>query len=189
MPNHASAVHLIPCLKRAGRHGRAPAAAPLSLIGHFRRAGRVRGQRRGPRSQAFGGGVTTKGTGMEQQLRVMVIGASRDQTKFGNKAVRAYRNQGHAVFPVNPCASEVEGLRCYSSVSEVPGPIDRALLYLHAGDAAEVLDALAARDDVKELWLAPGADDPRIVRQATELGLQPVRACAILAVGESPARL
>ena len=33
---------------------------------------------------------------------VAVIGASNDRRKFGNRAVRAFVEQGHTVVPINP---------------------------------------------------------------------------------------
>ena len=61
---------------------------------------------------------------------VAVVGASNDRRKFGNKALRAYRAQGHTVIPINPHESEVEGVRAYTSVLDVPGPIDLATVYV-----------------------------------------------------------
>jgi hypothetical protein len=42
---------------------------------------------------------------------VAILGASADRSKYGNKAVRAYQQQGYTVFPINPKESEIEGLR------------------------------------------------------------------------------
>jgi len=61
---------------------------------------------------------------------VAVIGASNDRSKFGNRAVRAYRLQGHTVIPINPHEREVEGLKAYKSVLDVPGTIDMASFYV-----------------------------------------------------------
>jgi hypothetical protein len=44
---------------------------------------------------------------------------------------------------------------------------------------------LAAKG-VGRVWLNPGADDPAVVARAREVGLEPVVACSILAVGEEP---
>jgi predicted CoA-binding protein len=51
---------------------------------------------------------------------VAVIGASADPTKYGNKAVRAYKQQGYQVFPVNPKATQLECLPVFPSISSVP---------------------------------------------------------------------
>ena len=55
---------------------------------------------------------------------VAVVGASSDRRKFGNKALRAFQAAGHRVIPVNPNEREVEGIRSYRSVLDVPDVID-----------------------------------------------------------------
>ncbi|MCK4872199.1 MAG: CoA-binding protein [Phycisphaerales bacterium] len=119
-------------------------------------------------------------------MRVMVIGASTNPDKYGNKSVRAYIRQGHEVLPVNPKADEIEGVRCYSSITEVPGPIDRATVYLPPKHGIEVVEALAKRGDVQEVWLNPGAESPEVIDRAKALGLTPIVACSIVAIGEEP---
>ncbi len=119
-------------------------------------------------------------------MRVMVIGASRDRSKYGNRAVRAYLSQGHAVLPVNPNADEIEGVEAYARIADVPGPIDRATVYLPAAAGIEAMDELVARSDVNEVWLNPGADDPVVLDRARELGLTTIQACSVLAIGEDP---
>ena len=52
---------------------------------------------------------------------VAVIGASSDRRKFGNKALRAFRDRGDTVIPINPKEPEVEGEKSYASVLDVPG--------------------------------------------------------------------
>ncbi len=122
-------------------------------------------------------------------MRVMVIGASTDPRKYGNKAVRAYVEQGHDVLPINPNAEEVEGIKAYASVADAPGPVDRATVYLPPDVGFSVLDDLAARGDVSELWLNPGAESPALVEKARQLGLEPIVACSIMALGRQPDEL
>ncbi len=119
-------------------------------------------------------------------LRVMILGASTNQEKFGNKAVRAYVAQGHQVFPVNPRADVIEGLKCYPDIASVPGPIDRALFYLPPALGLAALEELAQRGDVAEAWLNPGAESPEILKRARELKLETVQACAIMDIGFMP---
>lgn len=119
-------------------------------------------------------------------MRIMIVGASTNRDKFGNKAVRAFVRQGHDVFPVNPRADAIEGLRCYHTIDEVPGPIDRASLYLPPKLGIDAVRELAARGDVAELWLNPGAESAELVAEARKLGFDPVQACSIVAIGERP---
>ncbi|HVP72837.1 MAG TPA: CoA-binding protein [Phycisphaerales bacterium] len=116
----------------------------------------------------------------------MVIGASTSRAKFGNKAVRAYRRQGFEVLPVNPRADVIEGLKCWRSIADVPGPIDRALFYVPSKIGMQAIEELAARGDVAEVWLNPGAESDELIARAEELGFAPIMACAIVDIGERP---
>jgi len=116
---------------------------------------------------------------------VAVIGASNDRHKFGNRAVRAYREQGYTVVPVNPHEAEVEGLRAYPSILDVPGPIDLASFYVPPDVGERVIDEVA-RKGVPEVWLNPGADSDELIIRARALSLKTVVACSIVAIGLNP---
>jgi predicted CoA-binding protein len=119
---------------------------------------------------------------------VAVIGASTNRSKFGNKALRAFAQQGYNVVPIHPRAPEVEGYKAYASVLDVPGHIDIATVYVPSGPGVEIMEQLAQLGGVEEIWLNPGADADPVVARARELGLKTIQACSILAIGESPAR-
>jgi hypothetical protein len=118
---------------------------------------------------------------------VAVIGASRNRSKFGNKALRAFEKRGYTVIAVNPNEREVEGYRTYPSVLDVPGRIDMATVYIPAGEGVKVMDDLAKKG-VPEVWLNPGADEDPVVERARELGLNVIQACSIIGIGDSPYR-
>ncbi len=117
---------------------------------------------------------------------VAIIGASADRAKFGNKAVRAYVKLGWTVYPVNPRGGEIEGLKTYPRVEQVPTPVDRVLLYVPSELGVRLLPAIATLHP-QELYVNPGAESPALVEAAEKLGLEPILACAIVAIGESPA--
>ncbi len=116
---------------------------------------------------------------------IAVIGASNDRTKFGNKALRAFRQQGYTVVPINPNETTVEGERAYRSVLDYEGTIDEATLYVQPEVGLAVLEEIAEKR-IPSVWLNPGADDPRVIAKAQALGVRPVVACSILGVGERP---
>jgi uncharacterized protein len=119
---------------------------------------------------------------------VAVIGASSNRSKFGNRAVRAFRQQGYTVIPINPHEREVEGLKSYASVLDVPGPIDMASLYLPPEIGEQVI-ADIARKGIAEVWLNPGAESDELIARAKALNIQPIVACSIVAIGENPYKL
>jgi hypothetical protein len=118
---------------------------------------------------------------------VAVIGASSNREKFGNKALRAFKNQGYSVVPINPNESEVEGHKTYPSVLDVPGTIDVATVYVPPRYGVRVVEQLAQKG-VGEVWLNPGADGEAVVSRARELGLNVIQACSIIGIGETPWR-
>ena len=61
---------------------------------------------------------------------VAVVGASSDRRKFGNKALRAFVAEGYTVYAINRNEEAVEGLPTFSSVLDVPGPIEMATVYV-----------------------------------------------------------
>lgn len=115
---------------------------------------------------------------------IAVIGASNDRTKYGNRAVRVYQALAWTVYPVNPRESTIEGLPSYPSVADLPGPVDRASLYVPPSVGIALLGTIAARG-AKELWVNPGSGSPELVAQAQQLGLATVEGCSIIAAASA----
>jgi predicted CoA-binding protein len=97
--------------------------------------------------------------------RVAVVGASADRRKFGNIILRDLVRKGFTVIPVNPGEAEVEGLRAYASVADVPGGVHIADLVVPPAVGARALAALDPAA-VEVVWLQPGAFDPALVALA-----------------------
>jgi predicted CoA-binding protein len=127
--------------------------------------------------------------GKEQEAEtrkvVAIIGASNDRRKFGNRAVRAYQQQGYTVVPINPHEQQIEGLRAYASVLDVPGAVDMASFYVPPDVGARVIDEVA-RKRIPEVWLNPGAESDELIARARSLAIQPIIACSIVALGRNP---
>ena len=119
---------------------------------------------------------------------VAIIGASNDQRKFGNKAVRAFQQQGYTVYPVNPVESEIEGLPAYKSIRDVPARPQMISVYVPPPVLLKLLRDIAAKG-CEELWLNPGTESDEVLVEAERLGLNVIQACSIVAVGVSPSLL
>jgi len=118
---------------------------------------------------------------------VAVIGASPDRRKFGNKAVRAFREAGYRVIPVTPRHTEVEGEPAFATVLEYPGTIDMATVYVPPAIGELVVESLAQKG-IGEVWFNPGADTPVVLARARALGIRPIQACSIIGIGMSPSQ-
>ena len=116
---------------------------------------------------------------------VAIIGASSNPRKFGNRAVRAFRRQGYTVIPINPNEAQVEGLKTYASVLDVPDAIDIATFYVPPNIGEKVMKEVAKKN-IPEVWLNPGAESDSLVRLARSLKVEPILACSIIGIGENP---
>jgi len=119
---------------------------------------------------------------------VAIIGASNNRGKFGNKAVRAFQQQGYTVYPVNPNESEVEGLVAYKSIRDVPVRPQMISVYVPPPVLLKLLPEIAAKG-CDELWLNPGTESDQALGEAEKLGLHVIQACSIVGVGVSPSHL
>jgi predicted CoA-binding protein len=120
-----------------------------------------------------------------QMKTIAIIGASADRAKFGNKAVRAFAQQGFTVYPVNPKEAEIEGIPAFKSISDVPVRPNLVSVYLPAPVLLKTLPAIAAKG-CDELWLNPGTESDEVLIEAEKLGLNVIQACSIVGIGVSP---
>jgi acetyl coenzyme A synthetase (ADP forming)-like protein len=72
---------------------------------------------------------------------VAVIGASAETGKIGNSVMKNLINGGYkgAIYPINPSADTIMGLKAFKSVKDVPGEIDVAVFAIPAKFVAAAL--------------------------------------------------
>ena len=114
-----------------------------------------------------------------------VIGASSDRRKFGNKAFRAFQQEGHRVIPINPNESSVEGVPTYPSVLDVPEKIDMATVYVPSDIGITLLEGFE-RKQIAEIWINPGAESDELIAEARRRKLNVIEACSIVGIGRNP---
>ena len=119
---------------------------------------------------------------------VAILGASTDRRKFGNKAVRAFQQQGWTIYPVNPKETMVEGLPAFPHIRDVPVRPQMVSVYLPPPVLLPLLPDIATKG-CDELWLNPGTESDEVLTEAGRLGLIVVQACSIVGIGVSPAGL
>jgi predicted CoA-binding protein len=100
-----------------------------------------------------------------------VVGASSDRDKYGNKVLRAYQQHGMDVYPINPRATEIEGLKAYASLAAVPVKL-RAISVITPPAITEQVVEAAAAAGVRMVWMQPGAESPEAVQKAKALGME-----------------
>jgi len=93
-----------------------------------------------------GGAMTLKN--FFEPSSVAVIGASREPGKLGHEILHNIIEAGFKgkVYPVNPKADEILGLKCYPSIKEVPAKVDLAVIIVPARFVPSVIADCGAKD-------------------------------------------
>jgi len=86
-----------------------------------------------------------------------VAGVSRDPKKFGQVVFRELRQKGMDVVPVNPNAETIDGVKCFSSVSNLPSDVRGLILMTPKGETLTVAREAIAHG-IKDLWIQQGAE-------------------------------
>lgn len=89
---------------------------------------------------------------------IAIIGASTDPTKRGNQAIRRLvaDNYSGKIYPINPKAPEILGIKAYPSVNDVEGEIDFALICTPAKTLPSVLEDCGSKGVKGAVVLAGG---------------------------------
>lgn len=113
-----------------------------------------------------------------------VVGASTDRSKYGNKVLRAYLQNDHGAFPVNPRADEVEGLKAYADLSSLPETAHGVSVITPPKITEGVIEE-AARLGIQHVWLQPGAENEASISRGVELGLNLIAGgpCVLVVLG------
>src|SRR4051794_37492893 len=129
---------------------------------------------------------------------VAVIGASTDPAKIGH-AVLANLLRGNfpgPVYPVNPDARSVRGVRAYPSVTDIPDEVDLAVVAVPAAGIDEVMDSCLAKGVKALVVVSAGFADAgeggtvaerRLVREARAHGMRVVGPNALGVANTDPA--
>jgi acyl-CoA synthetase (NDP forming) len=122
---------------------------------------------------------------------IAVVGASADTEKLNGRIVRFLQDKGYPgkIYPINPKADEILGIKCYKTLESVPGEIDLAVIGLAA---AQVPNAIreAGRKGVRAVlvfasgFAEMGEEGRRLQQELTDTAAEAgVRLCGPNSVG------
>jgi uncharacterized protein len=107
--------------------------------------------------------------------RIAVAGVSRQAGQAANAVYRKLRDSGYEALPINPNASEVEGVRCYPDLGSIPGPIDGVVVVTHPDISVDLVRQCSERG-VSRVWLhrsfGQGSVSETAIRECGARGVQ-----------------
>ncbi len=99
------------------------------------------------------------------QKRIAVVGASRSPKDFNASMFRTLRERGYDAVPVNPNATEIDGVRCYARLQDVQPPVQGALVMTKPEVAEKVVED-CREAGIARVWLygtSGSSNSPRAV--------------------------
>tara|TARA_Y100000758_G_scaffold2879_1_gene2472 strand:- start:4 stop:372 length:369 start_codon:yes stop_codon:yes gene_type:complete len=97
----------------------------------------------------------------EQNVRIALIGASNDSSKFGNQIYLDLRNKGYHIVPINPNENKIEGDKAYASIDMMDSLPDIVNFVVPPQIAIKV--AQKAIDlGITHLWFQPGSESDEL---------------------------
>ncbi len=106
---------------------------------------------------------------------IAVVGFSKDPSKPSHRVPMFLKEHGYHVIPVNPTVDEINGMKSYKSIQEVPERIDVVEVFRPSKEAPLIVDEAVRRakekGDVKVVWLQEGIVSQEAEKKARENNL------------------
>ena len=122
--------------------------------------------------------MTTKEI-LEKYKRIAVVGLSSHTWRASYGVSRFMQTVGYEITPVNPNETEVLGQKAYSTLDEVPDPIEIVNIFRRPEFVPEIVD-VAIRRGAKVVWMQEGVIHEEAAKRAQAAGIEVVMDRCIL---------
>lgn len=102
--------------------------------------------------------------------KIAVAGASRNVKKFGGVIFKELREKGFVLYPVNPNAEEIQGVKCYKTVEDLPDDVEHLLIVTQKNETESVAKS-AVKKGIKMIWIQQKSDTPEAINIIEEAGI------------------
>src|SRR5690606_13815800 len=110
---------------------------------------------------------------------VAILGASNHHYRYAWKAQQLLAQHGHQVVPVALRDRDIGGVPAYTSVADIPFPIDTVTVYLSPDKVDNcVRDILAIKP--RRVIFNPGSESPAAFETIPAQGIEVTAACTLV---------
>jgi predicted CoA-binding protein len=113
------------------------------------------------------------------QKRFAVVGATDNPEKYGHQIFRNLKSRGYEVYPVNPRLEELEGIRCYSSLADIPVKVD-VVDFVVPPAVTEGILRECKKLGLSRIWLQPGSESEAAIAFCHENDLRVVYGVCVM---------
>jgi len=105
-----------------------------------------------------------------QMKTIAVVGMSPKPERPSHYVALYLRDHGYKIIPVNPGQREIAGETCYSSLKDIPKPVDVVDVFRRPEHVLSIAEA-TVEIGAKALWLQDGVINEEATKLAEEAGL------------------
>jgi len=110
---------------------------------------------------------------------VAVVGASNNEERYSNRAMKLLEKKGHNPIPVAPARDQILGKKAYPNLAAVPDKIDTVTVYVGVDRQSQVLDE-AVRIKPRRMIFNPGTENPGEYDRLKRAGIEVIEACTLV---------
>jgi hypothetical protein len=107
---------------------------------------------------------------LDQAQVIAVVGHSDKPHRTSYQIADYLRNVGYTVIPVNPTLEEINGQKCYPTVSDIPQQVDIVDVFRRSEFLPDVVED-AIRAGAKMLWTQLGVVHDEALQAAQDAGI------------------
>ena len=122
--------------------------------------------------------MTTKEI-LERYKHIAVVGLSSNTWRASYGVSRFMQTVGYEITPVNPNETAVLGQKAYSTLDEVPDPVEIVNIFRRPEFVPEIVDA-AIRRGARVVWMQEGVIHEEAAQRARAAGIEVVMDRCIL---------
>ncbi len=115
---------------------------------------------------------------MAEEKKTLLLGASMNEERYSNRAIRDLRKYGHPVVAVGLREGEVAGVPIKKDIPEGT-QVDTVTLYLNAHNQEQWEEKVLALKP-KRIIFNPGAENADFEKKANEAGIKTMEACTLV---------
>lgn len=108
-----------------------------------------------------------------------LIGLSRDPKKFSRAVFKELHARGFEIYPVNPYMDDVEGVKCYHNVSDLPESVKHGLFMTPKANTAGAIEN-AVHNGFTHIWIQQGAETKDAIEVARQNAVKLVQGACIM---------
>lgn len=111
---------------------------------------------------------------------VAVIGASANEARYANQAMKMLAEYGHNPIPVAPAAETILGRKVYANPGDLAEKIDTVTMYIGPARQDDALLEQIVRLQPGRVIFNPGTENPDAYLKLQAAGIEVVEACTLV---------